>query len=136
VIAYFDTSAFLKLLLPEHGRDAATAAWERADSIVASTVIYPEARAATAAAVRHRRVKREVTVARLELLVGEMSFVEPSHDLLWHAGDLAERHGLRGYDAVHLASALDVKEDLVVVAADMRLLNAARAERLRVLLPN
>jgi predicted nucleic acid-binding protein len=135
VIAYFDTSALLKIVLSEQGLEVATAAWQRAEFVVASAVIYPEARAATAAAVRHRRVKRAVAAAHLEFLVGEMDFVEPARDLLWHAGDLAERHRLRGYDAVHLASALRVAPD-VMVAADVRLLNAARAERLKVLLPD
>ena len=44
------------------------------------------------------------------------------------AGDLAEQHGLRGYDAVHLASAEAVADpDTVFVAADARLLDAAGA---------
>jgi predicted nucleic acid-binding protein len=47
------------------------------------------------------------------------------------AGDLAETHALRAYDAVHLASALIVADDdLVLVAADRDLLRAAGAEAL------
>lgn len=32
------------------------------------------------------------------------------------AGDLAEQHGLRGYDAVHLASAIAVEDPGLVMA--------------------
>lgn len=44
------------------------------------------------------------------------------------AGDLAERHALRGFDAVHLASALlssKVAEDLRFMAFDANLTEAA-----------
>jgi len=50
-------------------------------------------------------------------------------------GDLAERHALRGYDSVHLASALrfaESFEDLRFLAFDGRLTDAARASSLTV----
>ena len=44
-----------------------------------------------------------------------------------HAGELAQRHELRGYDAVHLAAAVTVRSaDLVVVTGDNDLARAAR----------
>jgi predicted nucleic acid-binding protein len=54
------------------------------------------------------------------------------------AMELAERHGLRGYDAVHLAAALLLHEsrrvnrlpDMVFLAADEDLLQAAASEGL------
>jgi predicted nucleic acid-binding protein len=136
VIAYFDTSALMKLVVPETGSRAAVAAFDEAHEVLASHVIYPEARAASAAAVRDGRQTRQTALYRLHHALRSMRFIAPRRDLLWTAGDLAERHGLRGYDAVHLASALDLKEDVVLVASDLRLLNAARAERLKVLLPS
>ena len=52
--------------------------------------------------------------------------VEIDEDLARQAGDLAEAHGLRGYDAVHLAAAHRVADaDLVVVAGDRPILDAA-----------
>ena len=49
------------------------------------------------------------------------------------AGVLAERRDLRGADAVHLASALEVGvPDLVMAVWDRRLLAGAVAERLSV----
>jgi hypothetical protein len=45
-----------------------------------------------------------------------------------HAGDLAEKHALRGYEAVHLACALQLRGDDVLLATwDNALKAAARA---------
>jgi predicted nucleic acid-binding protein len=44
------------------------------------------------------------------------------------AGELAERHGLRGYDAVHLASAISIEDaDLVTATWDDDLATAVTA---------
>jgi predicted nucleic acid-binding protein len=64
--------------------------------------------------------------------------------LLVRTRDLLERHPLRTYDALHLASALEVNAQLVsgqrpgltFLAADQRLLTAAAAEGLTVDNPN
>jgi predicted nucleic acid-binding protein len=45
------------------------------------------------------------------------------------AGELAERHALRGYDAVHLASATAIDDsDLVIATWDRDLASAAIAK--------
>jgi hypothetical protein len=52
-----------------------------------------------------------------------------------HAGRLADRHALRGADAVHLASALAIADpELVLVVLDCRLDTGATAAGLRVAL--
>lgn len=64
--------------------------------------------------------------------------------IVQRAMELAQRHGLRGYDAIQLASALAVQEELVLhgaeplvfVSADEELNGAARAEGLQVENPN
>ena len=50
--------------------------------------------------------------------------MEDSGALVEHASDLAELHGLRGYDAVHLAAALAVGA-VVLTSADADLCDAA-----------
>jgi predicted nucleic acid-binding protein len=52
--------------------------------------------------------------------------------LLAHAEEPAEREALRGYDAVHLASALLVGAD-VLVTADRALIEAGRRRGLTVI---
>ena len=60
--------------------------------------------------------------------------VRLDHDIIQHAMRLAQRHGLRGYDAVQLASAIEVGSlarqfqlSFVFISADDKL-NAAAAE--------
>jgi predicted nucleic acid-binding protein len=64
---------------------------------------------------------------------GTYNLVEVSDVVVRRAGVLAERHALRGYDAVQLAAALDVRDaggDLEFACFDDRLARAAARERL------
>lgn len=64
----------------------------------------------------------------VDTLVEEADLLELTEELARYAGDLAEAHRLRAYDAVHLASADVVADaDTVLVAADGELLTAACA---------
>lgn len=47
---------------------------------------------------------RDAAVARLDRLWNMVSSVAVEAALIRFAGDLSERHALRGYDAVHLAA--------------------------------
>ena len=55
-IVYFDSSAFVKLLVEEDGSDLAAALWDGCDAAVSSRLAYPEVRAALAAAGRADRL--------------------------------------------------------------------------------
>jgi predicted nucleic acid-binding protein len=138
VIAYFDTSAFVKILVEEPGSDRALGVWATAGTVVASALLYPETRAAIARGRRGDRLTRRAAKAAVSLLhdlVGHVALVAPTEELLWRAGDIAERHGLRGYDAVHLASAVDAGRGATMVTADAELAAAAVAEGLAVVVP-
>lgn len=130
MIAYFDTSAFLKLVVEEVGSDQAIEIWSAAETTVSSVLLYPEALAALAQAERLARlspVRRRDARAEFEALFADVGLVAASTDLLRQAGDLAETHALRGYDAVHLASALAIADDrTVMVTADRHIRTAAR----------
>jgi predicted nucleic acid-binding protein len=56
VIVYFDSSAYVKLLVEEEGSALAAALWDGFDAAVSSRLAYPEVRAALAAAGRSRRL--------------------------------------------------------------------------------
>ena len=60
-------------------------------------------------------------------------------EILFLARDLIRKIPLRGFDAIHLASALTMSSQfrgsIVFVAADSRLLEAAESEGLRILNP-
>jgi predicted nucleic acid-binding protein len=129
VIAYFDTSALVKLVVQEGGSEIASDIWDAADAVATGRLAYPEARAALAAAARagrlsaraHRRAKSE-----FEALWQQMWVIELSASIAHEAGELAERQALRGYDAVHLAAALAIGDpQLVLVSWDADLTSAA-----------
>jgi len=103
----------------EPGSELAAELWDRAESVVSSQLIYPEARAAAAAAHRRRRITSTTlrrAVDRIDELCTELDAIGLDPDLAHSAGDLAEAHGLRGYDAVHLATALSVESDSMLLA--------------------
>lgn len=131
MIAYFDASAFVKLAVDEPGTDDVRVTWEAVERRVSSQLLYVEARAALARAARMSRLSafaRSEARAVTELLWGGIERVTVTAPLVQRAGDLAEEHGLRGYDAVHLASFEEVADaEAVLVAADGGLLAAARA---------
>jgi uncharacterized protein len=110
-IVYFDSSAFVKLLVEEDGTDIAAALWDGADAAVSSRLAYPEVRAALAAAGRDRRLDagslRHAETAWEEFWAATRA-VELTPAVTAHAGHLAGEHALRGADAVHLASAIAV----------------------------
>jgi predicted nucleic acid-binding protein len=65
---------------------------------------------------------------RVEALWAGLDRLDMTEELARRAGGFASSHGLRAYDAVHLASAVSVADDeFVLVAADGELLEAARA---------
>jgi uncharacterized protein len=105
--------------------------WSTAERRVSSSLLYPEARSALIRAARGGRLRGEQLRElrrRVELLWGDVSPIEVTLTVARRAGELAEEHVLRAYDAVHLASADAVAdEETVLVAADGELLAAAQA---------
>ena len=136
MIAYFDTSAVLPLLIAESGSARAAALWDGADRVVSVRLLYPEARAALAQAERLGRLTASQlrdAVTGLDSLFEEIHLLEVDDALARRAGELAEVGHLRGYDAVHLAAADRVRDpNVVVIAGDSALLDAAAAEGMAV----
>ncbi len=131
MIAYFDTSAVVPLVIDEAGSVTAGALWDDADRVFTARLTYPEARAALARARRLRRigdVQLREAATKLDQKLRGVGYVDVDAVLARRAGDLAETHALRGYDAVHLAAADDLRDDdLIVVAGDGALLAAAKS---------
>lgn len=116
MIVYFDTSALMKLFLQETGTDTVRELWEGATGRVTSVAAYPEARSAIAAATRSGRMSgsdAEEAVVELGIRYETMDVIVLDEHLAVEAGEQAARHPLRGYDAVHLASALSVGDALM-----------------------
>ncbi len=112
MILYLDTSAWVKLYVREAGSKELRTHVAKAEAIALSVVAYAEARAAfarlkaqgTTTESRHRQ-----RLAQLNADWENLLRIELTPPILASAGDLAEVHALRGFDAIHLASALWLK---------------------------
>jgi predicted nucleic acid-binding protein len=128
VIVYFDTSAFVPLLVTEPGTPLARELWASADEVVTTRLLYVEAAAALARARRMERItgrNHRAALDSLDDLWRDFRVVEIDETVARRAADLADRHALRGYDAVHCASAERIDApDLVVASGDKDLLAA------------
>lgn len=129
MIAYFDTSSIVPLLIEEPGSETAGRLWDEADRLVSIRLVYAEGHAALAQAARGGRVdQRQLRRAVTDLLglYGQLDLVEITDALVRRAGSLAETRALRGYDALHLAAAEFVKDnEIVFVSGDASLCQAA-----------
>ena len=128
---YFDASALVKLVVDEPGSELAATLWDTCAVPVASRLASVEVRSAIAALGRAGTLDdRSLAAANAlwEAYAPSIWPVELTAAVEERAGDLARLHGLRGADAVHLASALALDlPDLVVAAWDRRLHAAAAA---------
>ncbi len=123
----------MSLVAGELRGERAGAAWQRDPLRATSLVTYAECRAAIAAATRARRLTRAQARAakgNLDILWPRFETVWVTDELVRRAGNLADRRGLRGFDAIHLASALALGTQTIVLTWDMQLARAAKAEGL------
>lgn len=138
MILYVDTSALVKLYVPEPESSAVQQLVESAEIAAISLVAYAEARAAFAR--KHR--ERAVDLKDYRRIIQEFNndwdnyfIVDVTEPLVKRAGQLAEQHGLRGYDAIQLSSAVLMREETRQVVSfccfDDRLLRAGRREDLK-----
>jgi uncharacterized protein len=114
LILYLDTSALVKLYAEEEGTETVEQAVDEAEAVATSVVAYAEARAALARKLREDVFSPEKHQEAVEALDEDWETLdkpEVSEDLVHEAGNLAEEHALRGFDAIHLASALLLVHD-------------------------
>jgi predicted nucleic acid-binding protein len=151
MIYFLDASAVVKRYVREAGsgwvRALTNAAGEH--HIVLAEITLAEVAAALAARERapdgiNRRQRDELLTAFLTDCQRPFHLRAVSRTVIDSAVHLTQRHRLRGYDAVQLATALAVNDvlltaqlpGLIFVAADGDLVNAARAEGLAAENPN
>ena len=139
MILYMDTSSLVKLYVPEMETAAVKRLVNAAEVVATSSLAYVEARAAFA----RKRREHDVSVRDYRDLLQDFDhdwesylIVDVSSVLVKLAGRLAEKHALRGYDAVHLASAVTIRREgdrpVSFSCFDGRLFRAARREGLKI----
>jgi predicted nucleic acid-binding protein len=131
---YLDTSSMVKLFVQEDGTAEVRRLVDAADVVATSIVAYAEMRATLARLRRERRL----TPAAYLLLKRQFEAdwpaflcIDVTDPIARAAGRLAERHGLRGFDSIHLASFAHILErasdDVHFSCFDDRLNRAAKS---------
>ena len=135
MILYLETSNLVKLYVKETDSEAVFESVRAADFVATSVLAYAEARAAFARKRREKGIS-EKSLGRIKTALDRdwSSFfvLNVTPVFARRAGDLAEKHALRGFDALHLASAVELcaagARGVVFSTADLRLADAARNE--------
>ena len=118
----------MKLVIVEEGSDLVAELWATRHRAASSILSYPEGRAALAAARRGGRLSARGQARageEFESLHSELLLIGIDTSLARRAGALAEELGLRGYDAVHLATALAAGRATTLITWDQELSRAA-----------
>jgi hypothetical protein len=128
-LVYLDTSAFVKLVIPEPETAALVAALTTTARLVASEILEVEAlRAARRASGEDAAVAARAQLTGIRLL--------PLTDRIRKRASELEPVTLRSLDAIHIATAVDLGERLTCVYAyDARMATAAIGVGLRVCAP-
>ena len=142
---YLDTSALVKLYAREQGSEWLVLFTESYSSheLYIARLAGPE----LVAALIRKANRGEISLQDAQESVSEFrqewnhdyQIVEVRNEIADLAMTLAEKHGLRGYDAVHLATALHLQNirqaiqesPLIFISADVEQLDAAKAEGLQ-----
>lgn len=138
MIAYLDASALVKRYLVERGSRETMELTAESEMTATSIVSRAEVAAALAKAARMGLVTNEVARNAQRSFAGDwqdLVRVAVTEALVERAEALAWEHGLRGYDAVQLASALtwqeSVGEEIVLATFDQQLWEAAKRTGLK-----
>jgi len=132
MIVYLDASALVKRYIEEPGTPEVEEAIAEAEIVGTSIISRAEVSAALAKAVRAKTLTEKQAESALQVFRNEWSNlvrIRATEYLLARADALAFQIGLRGYDAVHLASALlwneGMDEDVTMATFDLKLWEAA-----------
>src|SRR4030067_3314470 len=135
MIIYFDTSSLVKLYVEETDSEKIRDFADNASIISTSKIAYAEARAAFA----RKQIEDGFSNKTLQNIVEDLNrdwesyfVIEVTDGLIRSAGDLAEKYLLRGFDSIHLASAINfrskLKSEVFFSSNDAKLNQAAEKE--------
>jgi predicted nucleic acid-binding protein len=148
-VCFLDSSALVKCYVAEAG-----SLWTRSILDDENNVVYVASlsRVETISALTRRFRRRDISQREFDVaceqfrldLTTQFERVGLTDPMIEEAASLAQTHGLRAYDAVQLAAALDTSRivsqveltELMLVSADIELNAAAAAEGLQVEDPN
>jgi len=137
MILYLDTSALLKRYFKEPHSNELLSKWKEATHIVTSSVAYAE----TIASLCRKKREVELSSKVFNKLVNSFHLdwetfirVEVNDALNETIHKVVAKHPLRGFDAIHLASAIitheRINEAFLFACFDQKLINGAQMEGL------
>ena len=134
MIVYLDASALVKRYVAETGSAAVGKLIDQAEALGTSVMSRAEVSAAFAKAVRLKFVTRDAAASAMKQFAADWPHfirLQLTENLVARAASLAWEQGLRGYDAVHLATALvwheTVGQAVYVATFDRQLWQGAQA---------
>ena len=137
MILYLETSDLVKLYVRESGSEKIMKLVAEAEVVATSIVAYAEARAALARKYREKGIAEadyDLIKRDLDNDWERLFVIKLTDALVKSAGNLAEKWGLRGFDALHLSSALELRRSIpppvVFSSSDARLSESAKREGL------
>jgi predicted nucleic acid-binding protein len=138
MILYLDTSAIVKKYFKETGSTDIISLWKKSMTIATSSIAYAEAMASffrkkKEADITEKTINKTINIFQKDW--GGFVRIKVNNDLNEKIDRLVALHPLRGFDAIHLASALIVNERVpetfLFACFDKRLLKAAITEGLK-----
>ncbi len=138
MIAYFDSSSIVKWFFDESYSGLSRSLKDDTDISFTSILSYPEVLSAFNHAWREGRCKKsdmEIISGEFQRIWDDFRWIKVNEKMIYKTRELIFKHGLRGYDAVHLAAAIMLREegelnDLFFSCFDRVLNRAARKEGL------
>ena len=135
---YWDTSALVKQFIQEIGTDEALALRSDPPPHATATIAYTETFSAFRRRVRESALKESQYHEVVRRFLQDWSAyvrINLDESILERSRALLERYPLRTLDSIHLASAIELQDQLnepsVVISADNQLLRASTAEGLK-----
>jgi predicted nucleic acid-binding protein len=137
MILYLDTSALVKKYFKEFGSNDVIAKWKEAMGVVTSAVTYAETMASIHRKKREAELPKDIFDRITDSFQNDWAgffCLEVTNDLNGIIDKLLLQHPLRGFDVIHLSSALfinqNVDEEFLFACFDEKLNHAAKAEGL------
>ena len=137
MVVYLDTSSLVKLYVEEEDSPKIADLVRSSKATATSLIAYTEARAAFARRFR----ENAFTPGEYKHLISVFDkdwenylIVRVTKELVRLAGNLAEKHSLRAFDAIHLSSAIilrsEISAPLIFSCSDRKLQQASNLEDL------
>lgn len=140
---YLDASALVKVYLREKGTEAMVNLLNSGFNFFSSSVVYPEVLFTLRRKLENKEIDEEYFLNQVNSFEGHfqslITNIEFTKEVSYFLKERVIRYSLRALDAIHLASALwireNIDEDCKFICSDIDLLEVAKAERFELINP-